>query len=55
MQEAKILNRAETPPIYIDDEAHESEALRLKYRYLDLRKPKLQRPWRCAAGDERCA
>ncbi len=43
VQEAKILNRAETPPIYIDDEAHESEALRLKYRYLDLRKPKLQR------------
>lgn len=43
VQEAKILNRAETPPIYIDDDAHESEALRLKYRYLDLRKPKLQR------------
>lgn len=43
VQEAKILNRAETPPIYIDDDANESEPLRMKYRYLDLRKPKLQR------------
>ena len=40
--EAKILNRAETPPIYTEDVANESEAVRLKYRYLDLRRPSLQ-------------
>jgi aspartyl-tRNA synthetase, bacterial type len=41
--EAKILNRAETPPIYTEDVANESEAVRLKYRYLDLRRPSLQK------------
>lgn len=39
----QIISKAETPPIYIDDEAKESEALRLKYRYLDLRKPSMQK------------
>jgi aspartyl-tRNA synthetase len=38
-----IISKAETPPIYIEDEAKESEALRLKYRYLDLRKPSMQK------------
>lgn len=37
-----IINKASTPPIYIDDNADESETVRLKYRYLDLRKPKMQ-------------
>jgi aspartyl-tRNA synthetase len=41
-QEAKLLNAAETPPIYIEDSAQESEAVRLKYRYLDLRRPTMQ-------------
>jgi aspartyl-tRNA synthetase len=40
--EAKILNRAETPPIYIEDEAKDNETIRLKYRYLDLRRPAAQ-------------
>ncbi|MBQ3079265.1 MAG: aspartate--tRNA ligase [Clostridia bacterium] len=40
--EAAILNKSETPPIYIDDKAEENELIRLKYRYLDLRRPKLQ-------------
>jgi len=41
--EIKILSEAQTPPIYIDDEDDASEQLRLKYRYLDLRKPKMQK------------
>lgn len=39
----EILNTAETPPIYIKDDDEVSENLRLKYRYLDLRKPSMQR------------
>ncbi len=42
VKELKILNRADTPPIYIEDDSKESEALRLKYRYLDLRRPSMQ-------------
>lgn len=43
VEEAKLLNSAVTPPIYIEDGAKDNEALRLKYRYLDLRKPAIQR------------
>lgn len=42
VSEAKLLNSAATPPIYIEDGAKDNEALRLKYRYLDLRKPSIQ-------------
>lgn len=38
-----ILNEAETPPFPIKDEIDTHEDLRLKYRYLDLRRPKLQK------------
>ena len=38
-----ILNDSQTPPIYIKDDDEVSENLRLKYRYLDLRKPKMQK------------
>jgi aspartyl-tRNA synthetase len=37
----EILNRADTPPFPIDDETDAAEDLRLKYRYLDLRRPTL--------------
>ncbi len=40
--ELLILDEAETPPIYIKDDDNVSEAMRLKYRYLDLRKPEMQ-------------
>ncbi|MCE1227892.1 MAG: aspartate--tRNA ligase [Firmicutes bacterium] len=40
----KILNNAQTPPIPVDDAQQEAnEDLRLKYRFLDLRREKLQR------------
>lgn len=42
VKEARILNASETPPIYIEDNAKDNEAVRLKYRYLDLRKPSMQ-------------
>ena len=38
----KILDTAQTPPIYITDDDTSNETVRLKYRYLDLRKPKNQ-------------
>lgn len=41
--ELRILNTSLTPPIYIKDDDEVSENLRLKYRYLDLRKPKMQK------------
>ncbi|HNR04103.1 MAG TPA: aspartate--tRNA ligase [Bacillota bacterium] len=39
----EILSRAETTPIYIEDDLNASEQLRLKYRYLDLRRPHMQK------------
>ena len=42
VKECQLLNKSETPPIYIDDNAKENELVRLKYRYLDLRRPSLQ-------------
>ena len=37
-----VLDESETPPIYIKDDDKVSEMMRLKYRYLDLRKPSMQ-------------
>jgi len=39
----EILSKAETTPIYIEDDLNVSEQLRLKYRYLDLRRPSMQK------------
>ncbi|EFO79952.1 aspartyl-tRNA synthetase [Oscillochloris trichoides DG-6] len=40
---ATVLNPARTTPLYIAKEGGEDEALRLKYRYLDLRRERMQR------------
>ena len=39
----EIYEKADTPPFEISDEATVNDALRLKYRYLDLRRPSLQK------------
>ncbi|MBE6768953.1 MAG: aspartate--tRNA ligase [Ruminococcaceae bacterium] len=41
--ELRILNKAETPPFEIVENSGTAELTRLKYRYLDLRRPDLQR------------
>ena len=38
-----MFSKAETPPFAIEDDIDTNESLRLKYRYLDLRRPKLQK------------
>ena len=42
-KETRILSEAETPPFPIEAQSRTKEELRLKYRYLDLRRPDLQR------------
>ncbi len=39
--ELRILNSSKTPPFQVEDEVEASENIRLKYRYIDLRRPKL--------------
>ena len=41
--EIKILNKAQTPPFTIEENSDGGDDLRMKYRYLDLRRPPLQR------------
>jgi len=43
VDQTKVLNAAKTPPFMLTDETVVGEELRLKYRYLDLRRPRLQR------------
>lgn len=41
--ELRILSEADTPPFPVEEDSKTKEDLRLKYRYLDLRRPDLQR------------
>ncbi|MEG2596876.1 MAG: aspartate--tRNA ligase [Oscillospiraceae bacterium] len=42
VSDLRILSKAQTPPFHITDETDTNEELRLRYRYLDLRRKKLQ-------------
>jgi len=41
--EVELLNPAETPPLAVDDQVEASQEVRLRYRFLDLRRPSVQR------------
>jgi aspartyl-tRNA synthetase len=41
-EEARILNTSRTPPFYINEDTEVEEGLRLKYRYLDLRRERMK-------------
>ena len=42
-EQVRVLSEAETPPFPIEEDSKTKEELRLKYRYLDLRRPDLQK------------
>jgi aspartyl-tRNA synthetase len=42
IQDTEILNPSKTPPFYINEDIEVEESLRLKYRYLDLRRPQMK-------------
>ena len=43
INELEVITKSETPPIEIDDRKVASDEVRLKYRYLDLRRPQMQK------------
>lgn len=43
VEKVEVLSQAETPPFAVEEDSKVNDALRLKYRYLDLRRPDMQR------------
>ena len=43
IDELEVFSKSETPPFAIEDDIETNDQLRLKYRYLDLRRPKMQK------------
>jgi aspartyl-tRNA synthetase len=49
IHELSLLSKSDPPPFEIDDETQANEEVRLRYRFLDLRRPKLQQAMRTRA------
>ncbi|RDH89112.1 MAG: aspartate--tRNA ligase [endosymbiont of Seepiophila jonesi] len=47
--ELEVLNKADTPPFQLDEHEKASEEIRLRYRYIDLRRPEMQEKIRIRA------
>ncbi len=43
IDELEVFSKSDTPPFAIEDDVETNDTLRLKYRYLDLRRPRLQK------------
>jgi aspartyl-tRNA synthetase len=43
VEELEVISKSKTPPFEIEDDVNADEATRLKYRYLDIRRPKMTR------------
>ena len=43
IDELEVFSKSETPPFAIEDDIETNDAVRLKYRYLDLRRPRMQK------------
>lgn len=55
VEELRVLDRAQTPPFEVSDKVSVKEELRLKYRYLDLRRPEMQQAMRMRHRIVKCA
>ncbi len=53
-KELTVLNKAETPPFPLDSDIEVNEETRLKYRYIDLRRPAMQEKLRVRRDIARC-